>query len=162
MQGLGRDGGAWTWGGEESDCSVARLPPLTYSGHVPEGAVGGAWPRVARGGWGWKVLQGCLLLPPVQPLVCSLLCSHGCHSQRDEQPQMDSICHCLPMCLCLHHLPYGLQHRLAVHGGLCRWLADSLVGAGICGTGRYAVYVVQTLQGIHSFHQKGENFQEII
>lgn len=69
MQGVGRDGGAWTWGGEESDCSVARLPPLTYSGHVPEGAVGGAWPRVARGGWGWKVLQGCLLLPPPFLLV---------------------------------------------------------------------------------------------
>ena len=69
MQGAGRDRGAWTWGCEESDCRLPRLPPLTYSGHVPEGAVGGAWPRVARGGWGWKVLQGCLLLPPLFLLV---------------------------------------------------------------------------------------------
>ena len=69
MQGAGRDGGAWTWGCEESDCRLPRLPPLTYSGHVPEGAVGGAWPRVARGGWGWKVLQGRLLLPPPFLLV---------------------------------------------------------------------------------------------
>ena len=84
MQGAGRDGGAWTLGREASDCRAPRLPPLTYSGHVPEGAVGGAWPRVAREGWGWKVLQGCLLLPrcffwsysPAQP--CPGEARHSC------------------------------------------------------------------------------------
>ena len=65
MAGAGRDGDSRDW-------ALRGVPWLTPSSHAQGGRVGGGWPRMARSGWGRKVLQGHLLLPLFLPVVQEL------------------------------------------------------------------------------------------